>query len=248
MTIKSMRPIPDIFSAQRILCIQPHYDDNDIAAAGTLALLQQNGAELFYLTATDDLMGVVDTSLSDEDAAKALQQDQLAAGKIIGVKEQYRCGYPDAGDYDYFALRADFLKYIRLVQPDFVFTADPWLTYEAHRDHIQTGLAASEAVLFAGLTKIASSDPKVDSAYSEHKISGVAFYYTREPNYIADVSSTWEQKISALRCYQAQFEPPGMEQLVRSLDAVSRRIAAEQPFMHGEPLKVLHPSALHCGF
>ena len=71
MTMETILPTPDIFSAKRILCIQPHYDDNDIAAAGTLALLQQNGAELFYLTATDDLMGVVDHSLSDEAAAKA---------------------------------------------------------------------------------------------------------------------------------------------------------------------------------
>jgi LmbE family N-acetylglucosaminyl deacetylase len=247
MTIESILPIPDIFSARRILCIQPHYDDNDIAAAGTLALLRQNGADLFYLTATDDLMGVVDTSLSDEDAAKALKQDQIRAGKIIGVKDQYWCGYPDAGDYDYFALRRDFLKHIRMVQPDFIFTADPWLTYEAHRDHIQTGLAASEAVMFAGLTKIASSDPAVDSAYNQHKIKGVVFYYTREPNFIADVSSTWDQKISALQCYETQFEPPGMAQLISSLDAVARRVAEGEDFVHGEPLKVLHPSALHCG-
>ena len=117
-----------IFRSRRILHlshIQPHYDDNDIAAAGTLALLQQNGAELLYLTATDDLMGVVDHSLSDEEATQALKRDQLAAGKIVGVKEQFWLGYPDAGDYDYFALRLDFLKYIRMIQPDFVVTVDP---------------------------------------------------------------------------------------------------------------------------
>jgi LmbE family N-acetylglucosaminyl deacetylase len=56
------------------------------------------------------------------------------------------------------------LKYIRMLQPDFVFTCDPWLTYEAHHDHIQTGLAAAEAVLFSSLLKIPSSDPAVDAA------------------------------------------------------------------------------------
>jgi len=247
MTNDSILPVPDIFSAKRILCIQPHYDDNDIAAAGTLALLQQNGAELFYVTATDDLMGVVDVSLSDKEAALALKRDQLAAGEIVGVKEQYWCGYPDAGDYDYFALRRDFLKFIRMIQPDFVFTADPWLTYEAHRDHIQTGLAASEAVMFAALAKIASSDTEIDSAYKAHKISGVAFYFTREPNYITDVSETWEKKVSSVQCYEAQFEPPDMQRLIQSLDVMSERVAKDQPFQRGEPLKVLHPSALHCG-
>jgi N,N'-diacetylchitobiose non-reducing end deacetylase len=248
MTIETILPIPNIFEARRVLCIQPHYDDNDIAAAGTLALLQQNGAELFYLTATDDLMGVVDHSLSDEEAAQALKRDQLAAGKIIGVKEQFWLGYPDAGDYDYFALRRDFLKHIRLIQPDFVFAPDAWLTYEGHRDHIQTGLAAAEAVMFAGLIKIASSDPKVDSAYQGHDIKGIVLYYTREPNQIIDVTEMWEIKIAVVRCYEAQFNPQDMDQLVMALDAKSQQIAEGKSFSRGEPLKVLHTSALHCGF
>ena len=175
MTIETLLPIPDIFSAKRILCVQPHYDDNDIAAAGILKQLQQKGVEIFYLTVTDDLMGVVDVTLPPEAAAVALKREQFAAGKIIGVKEQYWLGYPDAGEYNYFDVRRDLLKYIRLIQPDFVFTADPWLTYEAHRDHIQTGLAAAEAVMLAKITKIASSDPGVDSAYEGHDLNGIVF-------------------------------------------------------------------------
>jgi LmbE family N-acetylglucosaminyl deacetylase len=247
MTIETILPIPDIFSAKRILCIQPHYDDNDIAAAGILTQLAQNGAELFYLTATDDLMGVVDTSLSDKDAAAALKRDQFAASKIVGVKEQYWCGYPDAGEYNYFDLRRDFLKYIRMLKPDFVFAPDAWLTYEAHHDHIQTGCAAAEAVMFSGLTKIASSDPEADAAYEKHDIQGIALYFTREPNYIADITSTWEQKVAVMRCYEAQFSPEGMEQLVFALDMKSKQVAAGQSFERGEPLKILHTSALHVG-
>ena len=247
MTIESILPIPDLFTAKRILCIQPHYDDNDIGAAGLLTQLAKKGAQLFYLTATDDLMGVVDTKLSDEEAAQSLQRDQFAAGKIVGVREQYWCGYPDAGEYNYFDLRRDFLKYIRMLRPDFVFAPDAWLTYEGHRDHIQTGLAAAEAVMFAGLTKIASSDPQVDAAYEEHDIQGIALYYTREPNVIVDISSTWEDKIAAVRCYEAQFTPAGLDHLVFALDRKSQQVAEGRTFVRGEPLKVLHTSALHCG-
>ena len=247
MTIETILPIPDIYAAKRILCIQPHYDDNDIAAAGILKQLNDRGAEIFYLTVTDDLMGVVDESLSSEEAAKALKRDQLAAGEIMGVKEQYWLGYPDAGKYDYFDVRRDLLKYLRLVKPDFVFTADPWLTYEGHRDHIQTGLAATEAVMFAGLTKIASSDAEVDAAYEEQEINGVAYYYTREPNFIADISQTWDVKVDAVRCYQAQFSSADMDRLVMALEMKSRQVAQGSEFILGEPLKVLHPSALHCG-
>jgi len=247
MTIESILPIPDLFAARRILCIQPHYDDNDMAAAGTLLQLAQRGAEIIYLTVTDDLMGVSDISLSDEEAARVLKRDQFAAAGIIGVAKQIWLGYPDAGDFDYFVLRRDLLKYIRTLQPDFVFTVDPWLTYEGHRDHIRTGLAAAEAVMFADLTKIASSDPEVDSAHQQREIQGVAFYHTREPNYIADISTTWEQKVAAIRCYEAQFSKESMEHRVMLLDLKSKQVAKGQSFERGEPMKVLHPSALHCG-
>jgi len=247
MTIESILTMPNPFEAKRILCVQPHYDDNDIAAGGILAQLARNGAELLYLTVTDDLMGVVDHALSREAAANTLQNDQFAAGKIVGVKEQYWLGYPDAGEYDYFDLRRDILKYIRLLKPDFVFAPDAWLTYEGHHDHIQTGLAAAEAVMFAELTKITSSDPEVDSAYEKHDIKGVALYFTREPNYIADITSTWEEKIAAMRCYEAQFSASGMDQLLLAMDMKAQQVAQGQSFARGEPLKVLHSSALHCG-
>ena len=247
MTFDSILPIPDLFSARRVLCVQPHYDDNDIGAGGTLARLAQAGAELYYLTVTNDLVGVVDASLSAEAAVQALKRDQFAAGKIIGVKEQFWLGYPDAGEYDYFAVRRDVLKHIRLIQPDFVLCPDPWLTYEAHRDHIQTGLAAAEAIIFAGLTKIPSSDPAVDAAYKGHSIVGVAFYYTREPNEIVDITSIWETKLAAVKCYEAQFTPEGMDELMMALEFKSRQVSDGKEFEHGEPLKIMHPSALHCG-
>jgi LmbE family N-acetylglucosaminyl deacetylase len=101
--------------------------------------------------------------------------------------------------------------------------------------------------MFSNLTRIASSDPAVDSTYAPHPILGVALYYTREPNYIADISTTWEEKIAAVRCYKAQFDQVGMEQLAFALDMKSEQVAQGQTFSRGEPLKVLHPSALHCG-
>ncbi len=101
--------------------------------------------------------------------------------------------------------------------------------------------------MFAVLTKIASSDLEVDAAYEEHDIQGIALYFTREPNYIADITSTWEDKIGGVRCYEAQFEPESMERLVMALDMKSQQVAQGQSFARGEPLKVLHTSALHVG-
>ena len=91
-------------------------------------------------------------------------------------------------------------------------------------------------------------DAAVDAAYEGHAIQGMVYYYTREPNYIADIGKTWESKISAVRCYEAQFKPEDMDQLIVALELKSRQVAQGTDFEQGEPLKVSHPSALHCGF
>ncbi len=236
----------DFLSAKRVLCIQPHYDDNDIGAAGTLALLVQAGAEIDYLTVTDDLMGLVDHSLSPEAGADALKHDQFMAGEIIGVRKQCWLGYPDAGEYSYHSLRKDILRSIRQFSPDFIFTCDPWLTYEAHRDHIQVGLAVAEATILANITKITSGDPALDAAY-RGGIQGIAFYMTREPNLTIDITSTWEKKVAAVHSYMAQFDNASMAEMIHALDAKSLQLAVGHSYWRGEALKVLHPSALHCG-
>ncbi len=98
-------PIPKLMGARRILCVQPHCDDNDIAAGGTIAALSSAGAEVFYLTVTDDLVGVIDPQLSDKTATAELRADQARAAGEIGVSAHYWLGHPDAGNYDYFELR-----------------------------------------------------------------------------------------------------------------------------------------------
>lgn len=247
MTIETILPTPDLFAAKRILCVQPHYDDNDIGAAGILSQLAEKGADLTYLTVTNDLMGVIHSTLSAEAAAEALKRDQFAAAQLVGVKEHVWLGYPDAGEYNYFALRRDLLAHFRRIRPDFIFAPDPWLTYEGHRDHIQAGLAAAEAVILCGLTRIASSDPAIDASYQGHDIQGIAFYFTREPNVIVDITSTWQTKQAVLRCYETQFDSAGLDQLVMAMEIKTRQVAQGKPYQFGEALKVLHTSALHCG-
>jgi LmbE family N-acetylglucosaminyl deacetylase len=247
MPLESILPIPDVLQAKRILAVQPHYDDNDIAAGGTLAALAEAGTEVSYLTVTDDLMGVLDASLSPEAAAAQLKREQEAAGRIIGVRRHYWLDFPDAGRYDYLDLRAGVIRHIRLVKPDFVFAPDPWLAYEAHRDHIQTGLAAAEAAILYGLARIPGGDVAVDAADSGHELLGIAFYYTRDPNTAVDISGTRGKKEQAVRCYRAQFSPEGMDQLLMVLDFKSRQFAEGRDHSHAEGFKVLNPAALHCG-
>lgn len=246
MSMSSILPTPDLWQARRVLCVQPHYDDNDIGAGGTIARLAEEGAEVWYLTVTDDLMGVLDTSLGDDAARALLRDEQARAGAILGVKAQYWLDYPDAGRYDYFDLRRRIIEHIRMLSPDLVLAPDPWLPYEAHRDHIQTGQAAAEAAVLYALPRITTT-PEVDDAYKPHELTGVAFYYSHEPNTAVDITSTWEKKAESIRSYRAQFSEENLEQLLFVLDARQRMYGEAHGFEQAEGLKVMQPLQLHCG-
>ena len=116
--IPSLMPIPDIFSAKRVLAIQAHYDDVDIAIGGLIAQLVKNGAEILYVTVTDDLAGVTDLTLSKEEAATRLEREAKRAAEILGVLGIYYLGYPDAGDWSVYQARRDLITVVRQFQPD----------------------------------------------------------------------------------------------------------------------------------
>ena len=192
-----MPRIPDLRQARRLLCVQPHYDDNDLGAGGTIAALAAAGAEVHYLTVTDDLVGVLDASLPDAEARARLHAEQEEAGAEIGVTSQAWLDYPDAGEYGYFELRTRIIRRIREVRPDFVLTVDPDLPYEAHRDHRVVGRAASESILMYRFPRIAT-DPQVDRSYEPHEIQGLVYYFTTRPNTVFDIEATREAKHRAL--------------------------------------------------
>jgi N,N'-diacetylchitobiose non-reducing end deacetylase len=238
--------LPNVTEAKKILAIQPHYDDNDIGAGGTLHLLAKRGTALVYLTVTDDLAGFIPQKAGittpKADALALLQENQERAAKDIGVQEQIRLGFPDAGDYDYFLLREKIIHFIRQIKPDFIFTVDPWSPYEAHHDHVITGKACAEAAILYDLPMLGAYDPEEMEGY---ELLGVVFYNTAYPNLVFDISKGIETKQQALRAYTAQFSRKGMDRLIQQTTFLASYVAGTEDFQYGEALKVLAPWMLH---
>jgi len=247
MDLQQVLPKPDLMSARRILAIQPHYDDNDISAGGTLAALAEAGAEIYYLTVTDDLMGVIDDKLSPQDATRQLNAEQAEAGAVIGVKGQYWLQFPDAQSFDHFEVRRGIIRHIRMLSPDFILTVDPWTPYEAHTDHIRTGKAAAEASILYSMSRL-TTDPEVDASYQPHEIRGIAFYNSWVPNTYVDITHTRTRKHQAMDAYKAQFSPDDFS-LLHMWVEIKERMHAENcttpACTHAEGFKVLDPRLLH---
>lgn len=237
-------PTPDLASAKRLLCVQPHYDDNDIGCGGTVARLRAEGAHVRYLTVTNDELGVHDTSLTHDVLRERLRAEQARAGEAVGVHEQRWLDLPDGGEYDYFALRRAVVAEIRELRPDFVLTCDPWMPYEAHTDHLQTGRAVAEAVVMQGLPRFRTR-PEIDAAYVPYGVTGVAFYFTARPNVFVDISDSRAAKHRAIDSYASQLAGDSLKLLHAVLDIKERQWAQGRGFSHGEAFRIVSSAHLH---
>ncbi|RKX55207.1 MAG: PIG-L family deacetylase [Thermotoga sp.] len=240
--IKKLLPIPNLEKARKVLCIQPHPDDTDIGAGATIAKLCKKGVEVYYLSSTSDSIGTSDKALVGEKITKIRKEEQQRAADVLGVKEVIWLDYPDAGNYSMYDLRNDLVKWIRKIKPDFIMTVDPWLPYEAHRDHVKTGLAASEAVLLYGFPGVVP-EIEIEEGF---EIKGIAFFHTAYPNTVIDVDDTWKLKFEAIKQHESQIDEKTLDLFKRYFDLKAREYAKDKLFTYGEVFKVLSPVFLHC--
>lgn len=254
--IPSLMPVPDIFSCKRVLAIQAHYDDTDIAVGGLIAQLVKNGAEVFYVTVTDDLAGVTDLTLSKETAASRLRNEAEKAAQILGVLGIYYLNYPDAGDWSVYQARRDLITVVRQFQPDGVIALDPWLNTEAHADHYKSGFAAVEAAILADVLGVEGTDlqiPQEFHAKQKQEIKAVGLFNSSHANIFVDIDQVLETKLAAVSQYVSQFTDESMAGMLQALPKRSKYFAGighaanklSKDVTYAECLKVLSTDALH---
>lgn len=223
-----------------VLSIQPHPDDTDIAAGGTIAKLLKNGCQVVYVTVTDGGAGTTARNLSWESVASIRHREQESAAKILGVSELIWLNYRDSKLEPTMELRSRLITLIRRFKPDVILTVDPWLRYEAHPDHRATGIAVSEAFLLSGFPNVNHID--LVNGLEPHSPKFIAYYWSEKPNIYIDITEWIDIKFKAIVEHASQLS----DEMVSLLKAVFRLMGEKAGYEYAEAFKVLTPSALHC--
>ncbi len=239
MPLKDILPVPNLEMARCVLCVQPHPDDNEIAAGGTIALLAERRAKIVYLTVTDGSVGTRDPDLAPDQLRLVRREEATHSARHLGASDMLWLGCEDGAVPDERELSRKILGVIRQVRPDAVLAPDPWLPYEAHRDHRVVGLAAASAAIMSEFPHVAS-----DPGGPPHAVSMVAFYCTLNPNTWIDVDRTWGRKIEALMMHASQFGA-GSGMFLMYLDMKARELAKGRGCVRAEAFKVLPTVLLH---
>ena len=187
----------------QVVVFIPHPDDAESRMAGTVARWTREGKEVIYVVCTNGDKGTSDPNMKPEELARIREQEQLAAAKILGVREVVFLRYPDQSLEDTPEFRKDIVRSIRMYKPDTVVTVDPYRGYRDHRDHRITARVTLDAV-FPYATTAYSYPDLLEQGLQPHRVKEVLFCGTGDPNYYIDVSDTIDVKIAALRCHRSQ--------------------------------------------
>ncbi len=190
---------------RHVLVVAAHPDDLETACGGTMLLLIQAGVAVSLLLCTDGDIGTHDPAFTRATLAAARRRETLAAAEIIGLNDVIFLGHPDGELVADLTLRAEVAAAYRRLQPDTVFTFDPFWPGQAHPDHTAAGRAAVDAYM----------PSKMELYHPEQLVAGVKvadvkrfFFFggsNREGEITIDISSVWPTKVAATRCHVSQF-------------------------------------------
>ena len=188
----------------QVMVITPHPDDAEFGVAGTVARWVAEGKSVIYVVCTSGDKGSSDPNMKSDELARIREQEQLAATKLLGVREVIFLRYPDQALEDTPDFRKDLVRLIRMYRPEIVVTADPYRRYIWHRDHRITGQVTLDAVFPYARDCLAYPD-LLEQGLKPHKVKEVLLWGTEDPNYRSDITDTFDIKVAALRCHQSQI-------------------------------------------
>lgn len=239
--IAALMSPPDIRLGRRALCVQPHPDDNEVGMGGIVAKLSKNGCEVHYLTVTDGGLGAVSDLLTGHALVRTRAAEVKASGNLLGVSTYHFFGLPDGSLTDPVALAEKIGELMRRYQIDMIFCPDPWMPYEAHRDHVVTGQACAQAFISVSLAKY----PRETETIPCHPFA-IGFYNTNRVNTVVDITDTFDLKFQAMAQHASQFDADTLA-LYRTYFALrGQQLAQGKDFALGEGLRVMSPLHMHC--
>jgi len=177
-----------------VLAIAAHRDDVELTCAGTLVRASEAGHRTGILDLTAGESG------TRGNAEVRAQEADRAAG-ILGVAERRNAGLPDAHLHNTDETRRIVVEQIRHFAPRVVILPFP---VGRHPDHRVASELGRDACFLAGLARY-------DAGGTPHRPYKIlyALSYREDPvkpTFVVDISSQFDRKLAAIRCYASQFD------------------------------------------
>lgn len=220
-----------------VLAVGAHPDDLEILCGGTLALLARQG----YRVGIVDLSDGEPTPRGDPEIRA---REAEAARVALGVSARFCLGLTNREIMDAPPARYALATLLRRTKPR-VLIGVAGRTPAASPDHYQAQLIIEAARFYSQLTKW---DDRFGGT-TPHRVPRLV--YTLFPfdaerrhwpgSFVVDISSTFDAKLEAVRCYRSQFDEKRARALGDFLLARDTTAGVECGFGRGEVFALPHP-------
>ena len=191
------------------MVVVAHADDAEYGCSGTVAKWCSEGMEVVYVICTDGSKGSSDPDLTPEALIKLRQEEQEAAGRVLGLKDVVFLGYEDSMLEPTLGLRKDITREIRRYKPDVLISANPVRSfhgtgYMGHPDHLAAGEATLAAVFPAARDHMTFPE-LLKEGFEPHKVREILIMARRDADKWIDVTDSMETAFEALRQHVSQI-------------------------------------------
>jgi LmbE family N-acetylglucosaminyl deacetylase len=194
------------------MSIQAHPDDQEFSLAGTLAKWARAGCEITSVILTS---GDAGSNAEDKDAAykpelaRIREAEQLAANKVLGVKNTVFLHFPDGELQHTLEVRKAIAREIRRYKPEVALCGDPTVRflgndYMNHPDHRAAADAACDAIFPSAGTRLIFADLLAEG-FNPHDVKRVYLWGSDKSDVWVDTTDTIGLKIEALRMHASQL-------------------------------------------
>lgn len=217
-----------------VLVFAAHPDDAELNIGGTVCSLTKQGKKVGVIDLTQGEMGTRGTPETRKKEA------ELASG-ILGLSYRQNLNLGDSILENTRANQLKIIAEVRKTQPSVCITGAP---HDRHPDHGKSTQLVLDSLFYSGLRKIETAGLK------EWRPKHILHYMQDrpfEPDFIFDISETWEAKKKAVLAFDTQFnvENTGQEpetyistpSYFKQLEARARYFGHLAGFEFGEPLK-----------
>jgi LmbE family N-acetylglucosaminyl deacetylase len=225
----------------RGMVVVAHADDAEFGCSGTVAKLTAEGWEMVYVLCTDGSKGSSDREITGEELAQTRRQEQIEAGKVLGLKDVAFLDYPDSMLEPTLDVRRDIAREIRRHRPDIVLCQYPLRTLDGawgvgHPDHLAAGEATLSAI-FPTARDHMTFPELLEEGFEPHIVSEAWIMGHPEPDHYVDVTGHLETAAKALAAHSSQTNGTPADELLERMGEWRRRTGEGRGMQHAEAYK-----------
>jgi N-acetylglucosamine malate deacetylase 1 len=183
-----------------ILVLAAHPDDVELGCGGTVAKHVSRGYKVGIVDFTRGELGTRGTP-------EVRAQEAAEAAKILGVSIRENLGLKDGFFQNDPEHQLAVIRAIRKFKPTIVLAN---AVHDRHIDHGKGASLAYDACFLSGLAKVETVDENgtKQEAWRPEIVYHYIQSYALKPDFVVDISESWETKMKAIKAFKSQFFDP----------------------------------------